>query len=59
MLSLDAWQMSLPLWTNLENISQILIFVNQDQLRNSMNIRPPRNFPEYGIMTGIALIVIV
>ena len=46
--SLDACGLLLLLWTNLENISRILIFADLDLPPNCAKIGRRENFPLYG-----------
>ena len=46
--SLNACGLLLSLWTNLENISRILIFADLDLPRNCAKIGRCENFPFYG-----------
>ena len=47
-VSLNACGLLLLLWTNLENISRILIFADLILPRNFAKIRRRENFPFYG-----------
>ena len=47
--SLNACGLLLLIWTNLENISLILIFADLDLPRNCAKIGRRENFPFYGI----------
>ena len=53
-VSLNAFGLLLLLWTNLENISQILIFADLTLPRNSAKIGRRENFPFYGIKMKIS-----
>ena len=48
-VSLNACGLLLLLWTNLENISRILIFADLELPRNFAKIRRRENFPFYGM----------
>ena len=47
---MNACGLLLLLWTNLENISRILIFADLELPRNSTKIRRRENFPFYGML---------
>ena len=52
-VSLNACGLFLLLWTNLENISRILMFADLILPRNSAKIRRLENFPFYGYVKDL------